>query len=136
VAEVPPGPPVLQTVVAEVYGPDSEGRRRIAGEILAIFESTAGVVDADWYVEVEQEKYEILVNQEKAALHGVSEERVAGLLRVASAGEPAGLLHDADEKEDVPIQVRLTRAARSDLGRLRITTRSSPRFAPRRRACP
>ncbi|MEX2303984.1 MAG: efflux RND transporter permease subunit [Bryobacterales bacterium] len=118
VAEVPPGPPVLQTVVAEVYGPDAEGRRRIAGEILEIFESTAGVVDADWYVEDEQEKYEILVNKEKAALHGVSEEHVAGLLRVASAGETVGLLHDADEKEDVPIQVRLTRAARSDLGRL------------------
>ena len=119
VAEVPPGPPVLQTIVAEVYGPDAAGRRRIAEQILAIFESTAGVVDADWYVEDDQEKYEILVNKEKAALHGVSDQHVAGLLRTASAGESVGLLHDADEKEDVPIQVRLARAARSDIDRLR-----------------
>ena len=118
VAEVPPGPPVLQTVVAEVYGPDAEGRRRIAQEILEIFETTEGVVDVDWYVEDEQPKYKILVNKDKAALHGVSGEHVAALLRMASAGEPAGLLHDADEKEDVPIQMRLSRAARSDLDRL------------------
>jgi multidrug efflux pump subunit AcrB len=118
VAEVPPGPPVLQTVVAEVYGPDAEGRRRIAEQILRIFEGTEGIVDVDWYVEDEQPKYVIRVNKDKAALHGVSDEHVAALLRIASAGEPAGLLHDEDEKEDVPIQVRLTRAARSDLGRL------------------
>jgi multidrug efflux pump subunit AcrB len=118
VAEVPPGPPVLQTVVAEVYGPDAEGRRRVAAEILKIFESTAGVVDVDWYVEDEQPKYEILVHKDKAALHGVSDEHIAALLRMAAAGEPAGLLHDEDEKEDVPIQVRLPRAARSDLDRL------------------
>jgi multidrug efflux pump subunit AcrB len=118
VAEVPPGPPVLQTVVAEVYGPDAEGRRRIAGEILTIFENTEGIVDVDWYVEDEQPKYAIRVNKDKAALHGVSDQHVAELLRIASAGEPVGLLHDADEKEDVPIQVRLSRAARSDLDRL------------------
>jgi multidrug efflux pump subunit AcrB len=119
VAEVPPGPPVLQTLVAEVYGPEAEGRRRVAQSILEIFDSTGGVVDADWYVEDEQPKFEIRVDQDKAALHGVSDEHVARLVRIASAGEPAGLLHDAAEKEDVPIQVRLSRAARSDLDRLR-----------------
>jgi multidrug efflux pump subunit AcrB len=118
VAEVPPGPPVLETVVAEVYGPEAAGRRRIAGDILKIFESTKGIVDVDWYVEDEQPKYEIRVNRDKAALHGVSDEHLASLLRMASAGEPVGLLHDEDEKEDVPIQVRLGRAARSDLDRL------------------
>ncbi len=118
VAEVPPGPPVLQTVVAEVYGPNADGRRRIAQQILEIFESTEGVVDVDWYVEDEQPKYQIEVNKDKAALHGVSDEHVASLVRIASAGQPVGLLHDADEKEDVPIQVRLDRAARSDLSRL------------------
>ncbi len=118
VAEVPPGPPVLETVVAEVYGPDAAGRRGIAEKILQIFESTKGIVDVDWYVEDEQPKYEIRVSRDKAALHGISDEHVASLLRIASAGEPVGLLHDPNEKEDVPIQVRLTRAARSDLDRL------------------
>jgi multidrug efflux pump subunit AcrB len=109
---------VLQTVVAEVYGPDAAGRRHIADQILKIFEGTEGIVDVDWYVEEQQPKYEILVNKDKAALHGVSDEHIAGLMRIASAGDAAGLLHDENEKEDVPIQVRLARAARSDLGRL------------------
>jgi multidrug efflux pump subunit AcrB len=118
VAEVPPGPPVLQTMVAEVYGPSEEGRTRIAREIRGIFEATDGVVDVDWYVEDDQPKYRVLVDKEKAALHGVTEEGVTGLLRIASAGQAIGLLHVASEKEDVPIRVRLVRAARSDLERL------------------
>ena len=118
VAEVPPGPPVLQTLVAEVYGPRQEGRLRVAREIRDIFDRTDGVVDVDWYVEDDQPKQRLIVDQQKAALHGISEDDIARTLRVASAGEAAGLLHSDSDKEDVAINVRLDRTTRSDLARL------------------
>ncbi len=118
VAEVPPGPPVLQTLVAEVYGPTQEGQHRVARQMRDLFEKTDGVVDVDWYVEDDQPKYRLVVDKEKAALHGISEDDVARTMRLASNGEAAGLLHVDAEKEDVAILVRLERAARSDLERL------------------
>ncbi len=118
VAEVPPGPPVLQTLVAEIYGPEAEGRQRIAGEVLKIFQSTEGIVDADWYVEADQPKLRFTVDRQKAALNGISDADIAESLSLAAGGRNAGLLHDPLEKEDVPIEVRLTRAARSDPKRL------------------
>ncbi len=119
VAEVPPGPPVLQTLVAEVYGPTAEGRDKVAAQILSIFEKTDGVVDADWYVEDAQPKQVWRVDREKAALNGVSTSDVAQTMMIASAGMSAGLLHVDSAKEDVPITLRLDRATRSDLDRLR-----------------
>jgi len=77
------------------------------------------VVDVDWYVEDDQPKIRFLVDREKAALHGISQDEVARTLRIASAGEPAGLLHVDSEKEDLPIVLRLERAARSDVERLK-----------------
>ena len=118
VAEVPPGPPVLQTVVAEVYGPTLEGRVELASRVRDIFASIDGIVDIDWYVEDPQPTLEIHVDEEKAAVHGISEADVARVLRVASAGESVGLLHVAREKEDVPLRLRLRRDARSDPDRL------------------
>jgi multidrug efflux pump subunit AcrB len=125
VAEVPPGPPVLQTLVAEVYGPDYAGQVELAGRIRKIFEETPGVVDVDWYVEDPQVKYEMKVNLDKAALHGISAAEVTRTLEIALRGGTAGLLHRPESREDVPIQVRLARAERSgieDLKRLRLPT--------------
>ncbi len=118
VAEVPPGPPVLQTLVAEVYGPAQEGRIGIARQIRDLWKSTGGVVDVDWYVEDDQPKYRLIVDQEKAALNGISEDEIARTLQVASAGYPDGLLHVDSAKEDVPLMVRLDRASRSDMERI------------------
>ena len=118
VAEVPPGPPVLQTLVAEVYGPVQEGRIRIARQIRDLWKRTDGVVDVDWYVEDDQPKYRLLVDQEKAALNGISEDEIARTMQLASAGYPAGLLHVDSAKEDVVLMVRLDRATRSDVDRL------------------
>ncbi|MDP1588225.1 MAG: efflux RND transporter permease subunit, partial [Prosthecobacter sp.] len=56
IAEVPPGPPVLQTLVAEIYGPNEEARLKLAEEVKTIFKSTPGVVDVDWYIEADQQK--------------------------------------------------------------------------------
>ena len=118
VAEVPPGPPVLQTMVAEIYGPTEEGRQRIAGQVKQLMEGLDGVVDVDWYVEDPQPRHQVVVDAEKAALHGVTTAEIARTLRMAGAGEAAGLLHDEAAKEDVPVEVRLPREVRSDLERM------------------
>ena len=118
VAEVPPGPPVLETMVAEIYGPDYGRDIAIAKQVREVMEKTDGVVDVDWYVEDEQPKVRFIVDQEKAALNGVSEAEIVRALRLASAGEREGLVHDEREKEDVPIVLQLDRVARSDLDRL------------------
>jgi len=118
VAEVPPGPPVLQTLVAEVYGPVLERRIALAKQMRDIFKKTNGVVDVDWYVEDEQTKLRLLVDKEKAALNGISQDDIARSMQVASAGYQAGLLHQDAEKEDLSLTVRLDRAARSDLDRM------------------
>ena len=118
VAEVPPGPPVLQTLVAEVYGPAQEGRIGIARQIRDLWKRTDGVVDVDWYVEDDQPKYRLVVDKEKAALNGISEDEIARTMQVASAGYQAGLLHVDSAKEDVPLMVRLDRASRSDMERI------------------
>ena len=118
VAEVPPGPPVLETLVAEIYGPDMDGRIALAGQIRDLFRHTKGVVDVDWYVEDDQPKYSLSVDEEKAAINGISEDDIAREMQVASAGYAAGLLHQDAEKEDIPLTVRLDRASRSDLERI------------------
>jgi len=118
VAEVPPGPPVLETLVAEVYGPNQSERVAVARQVRDLFRKTDGVVDTDWYVEDDHPKIQLLVDEEKAALHGINEDQVARALRVASAGESAGLLHVDSEKEDIPILVRLNRPERSSVDQL------------------
>jgi len=119
VAEVPPGPPVLETLVAEVYGPSYERQIAIARELRDRMERTPGVVDVDWYVEDQQPKYRLAIDEEKAALAGVREDALVRTLRMVTAGEPVGLLHDERAHEDVPIVLRADRATRSDLDRLR-----------------
>jgi multidrug efflux pump subunit AcrB len=118
VAEVPPGPPVLETMVAEIYGPDYGRQIEVAKQIRDKMEKMPGVVDVDWYVEDDQPKYRFVVDKEKAALSGVSEAEIVRALRMAAAGESEGLVHDEREKEDVPIVLRFDRATRSDLERL------------------
>ena len=118
VAEVPPGPPVLETLVAEVYGPFMDRRVALASQIRELFRQTKGVVDVDWYVEDDQTKYRLLVDEQKAALNGVSKDDIVRAMQMASSGYEAGLLHQASEKEDIPLTVRLDRATRSDPARI------------------
>jgi multidrug efflux pump subunit AcrB len=115
VAEVPPGPPVLQTLVAEIYGPDEERRLGLAREVRGIFEQTPGVVDVDWYVEDPQPKWRLDVDAEKSAAAGLNAAAVASVVRMAGSGEIAGLLHDERAREDVPIVLRLPRGHRESL---------------------
>jgi len=131
-AEVPPGPPVLQTLVAEVYGPDYKGQVELAAQIKKIFQQTSGVVDVDWYVEDPQTKYDMKVDLDKAALHGISPVDVTRTLQIGLGGANAGLLHDSHSREDIPIEVRLARPDRSGiehLGNLKLPTPSGGQIA-------
>jgi multidrug efflux pump subunit AcrB len=132
VAEVPPGPPVLETLVAEVYGPDYKGQIQLASQVKQIFQQTPGVVDVDWYVEDPQTKYDLKVDLDKASLHGISPADVTRTLQIGLSGADAGLLHDPQSREDIPIQVRLARADRSgiqDLSNLKLPTPSGAQVA-------
>jgi multidrug efflux pump subunit AcrB len=113
VAEVPPGPPVLQTLVAEVYGPNEESRLALAREVIKIFKQTPGVVDTDWYIEADQPKVRFIIDKEKAALHGISAETISQTLKIAVGGESVDLLHAPREKEDVDIVLQLPLASRT-----------------------
>jgi multidrug efflux pump subunit AcrB len=113
VAEVPPGPPVLQTLVAEIYGPDETSRIKLATKVRDIFKQTPGVADVDWYVEADQPKALFVIDKEKAALHGISAETISQTLRIAVGGESIDLLHQPREKEDVNIMLELPRSSRT-----------------------
>jgi multidrug efflux pump subunit AcrB len=113
VAEVPPGPPVLQTLVAEIYGPTDEARTGLAQQVKDIFKSTPGVVDVDSYVEADQPKTRFVIDKEKAALHGISAETISQTLKIAVGGESVDLLHIPREKDDVNLVLQLPRSART-----------------------
>ena len=118
VAEVPPGPPVLQTIVAEVYGPNYERQIEIARGIEDIFDNTEGVVDVDWYVEDNETKYNLKIDKAKAAINGVSAEQIAQTVQVTLSGMNVGLVHLPREKEDTFLNLRLPRASRTDISDL------------------
>ncbi len=127
VAEIPPGPPVLSTLVAEVYGPDQATRIDIARKVKEIFLRTQGVVDTDWYLEDPQQKLNFAVDREKAALAGVSADDVVKTLRIALGGMDAGILHAEKEKEAVNINLRIPLANRSSLNDLSAINVPGPR---------
>ncbi len=113
VSEVPPGPPVIQTLVAEVYGPDLDGQTRVAQQIKQIFQRTPGVVDTDWYVEDPQPRLAIRIDEVKTAQHGIAVSDVAHALLLATSGMQTGLLHDGGAREPIPTIVEIDRADRS-----------------------
>jgi len=131
-AEIPPGPPVLSTLVAEIYGPDEKRQVEIAKQILNIFNNTKGVVDTDWYIEADQSKLTFEVDKEKAALNGISTDVIAQSLQTAVGGVSAGLLHLNSEKEPVEIFVRMPIEKRADIQSLKAVNipSNSGKFVP------
>ena len=113
VSEVPPGPPVLQSIVAEIYGPDEPQRVALAREVRAIMAKTPGIVDLDWFVEEPQPTIRFVVDRAKAALHGVSEAAITSTLTLAAQGSAIDLLHRPAEREDVPVILELPASSRS-----------------------
>ncbi|MEJ2576523.1 MAG: efflux RND transporter permease subunit, partial [Gammaproteobacteria bacterium] len=86
VAEMPPGPPVLQAVVAEIYGPDDDTRRQVAGELTRIFESIDGLADVDSYMNEPYEAWRFEINTQKASVRGISTRTVIETLKGAMGG--------------------------------------------------
>ncbi|HTV15167.1 MAG TPA: efflux RND transporter permease subunit [Acidobacteriaceae bacterium] len=113
IAEVPPGPPVLQTLVAEIYGPGLQGQIAIAERVKKIFEQTPGVVDTDWYMQDQQQQINFRVDGARAALHGIPISEAAQALALATSGAQAGLLHVANAREPIPVAVEFERPERS-----------------------
>ena len=95
VVEVPPGPPVLAPIVAEIYGPDADGRRAVVRQVRAVFEVTPGVVDVDDTTIVDAPRTVLVVDRRKAAQLGVSQQAIASTLRMGLSGDAATYLHDA-----------------------------------------
>ncbi|MDK9709048.1 MAG: efflux RND transporter permease subunit [Desulforhopalus sp.] len=107
VAEVPPGPPVLQTLVAEIYGPTDESRVRLAKEVKDILSGSTGVVDVDWFRETERKRQVFTVDKEKAALNGISEKQITRAIEIAVQGYSLDLYHQPVDKEHVDIVLEL-----------------------------
>ncbi|KJU87497.1 multidrug transporter AcrB [Candidatus Magnetobacterium bavaricum] len=118
IAEIPPGPPVMSTLVAEVYGPETTGQIEIAKGIMDIFRKTEGVVDVDWMLEDDQVKYVFDTDMDKASRSGVSAEAIANTMRVALSGMSVGLLHSETDKEPVDVVLQGALQKRSGLGAL------------------
>jgi len=118
VAEVPPGPPVLQTLVAEVYGPEEAGRREVARQVKDLFSRTEGVVDVDWYVESPRERAVFRLDREKAGLSGIREADVAAALRLALSGDAVDEVQLPGIRERIPLVVTLPAESRNDLAAL------------------
>lgn len=115
VAEIPPGPPVLQTLVTEVYGPDYKGQIDLATQIRQLYQSTDGVVDVNWYMEAPQTDYRLVIDREKAALNGISPAQISEVLQMALSGQNVGLLHDENAREDVAINLKFSPSSRTSL---------------------
>ncbi len=129
VAEVPPGPPVLQTLVAEIYAPTEAARLKLATTVRDIFRRTDGVVDVDWYVEAPQPKTILRVDKAKAALLGITEGAITRTVQMAAQGYPVTLLHAPAEREDVDVVLELPRALRArpdDLLALSVRSEMNP----------
>ena len=107
VAEVPPGPPVLQTLVAEIYGPSDTARVKLAEEVKDIFSTTTGVVDIDWFREADRWRKVFTVDKEKAALNGISEKQITRAIEIAVQGYSLDLYHQPKDKEAIEIVLEL-----------------------------
>ena len=117
IVEVPPGPPVLSTLVAEVYAPVGESygtQIREAKRVREYMEQTIKVVDVDDTVEADQIKYHFITDKVKAAGHGISTQDIAQTIRSSIAGESPGIAHQPRERTSLDITVRLPRSYRAD----------------------
>jgi multidrug efflux pump subunit AcrB len=116
--EIPPGPPVLDTLVAEVYGRTQAERERLAGEIRSAFLSTDGVVDVDSTLNPTAPKLALRIDREKASLHGIPVTAVAQTLAAAGFGASLGPFHVERGSTQVPIVLQLAPARRTELSTL------------------
>ena len=113
--EIPPGPPVLSTLVAEIYGPDYSKQIDIAKQVKGLFNSTKGVVDVDWMVEDDQQQFKIEVDKEKAMRYGVAPAQVVALVNASLSDMKVGILHDSSAYEQINIILKLNDSEKSNI---------------------
>jgi multidrug efflux pump subunit AcrB len=116
--EIPPGPPVLDTLVAEIYGPTAAERDRLAAQTLDAFRTTEGVVDIDSTLNPTSPKLSLEVDREKSALHGVAPAAVVQTLFAAGQGAQLGIFHAGRGANQIPVVLQLASAQRSRLDQL------------------
>jgi len=124
IVEVPPGPPVLSTLVAEIYGPEYDQQIAIAGQVKELVSKTAGVVDVDWMVEDDQTEYRFSVDREKAMRYGLAPAQVVAAIQGALSGMPAGTLHLPASFNPVAIDLQLAdkdKTSAADIANLTVT---------------
>jgi len=123
IVEVPPGPPVIAPLVAEIYGASGEQREATARAVRAVFEATPDIVDVDDTLEAPQPRLLVSVDRQRAARLGVSQSRIVAAIATAIGGEDASYLHDEASRRPVPIRLELDESAKADvaaIARLRV----------------
>ncbi|MBT8060319.1 MAG: efflux RND transporter permease subunit, partial [Gammaproteobacteria bacterium] len=115
VVEVPPGPPVMSPIVAEIYGPDYEAQKRLAREIERIYRETPDIVDIDTTVEADATRHVIEVDRQRAALLGVSQQQVSSTVSMALGGDDVTYIHQAREKEPIPVRLEVPVAYKTEI---------------------
>ncbi len=118
VVEVPPGPPVISPIVAEIYGPDYEQQKRLGKELVQLFAETPDIVDIDSTVEADAKRLVVEVDQQRAALLGIPQQRVAAILQMALNGEDITYIHQARERYPIPIRLEVPVQSKVDLDSL------------------
>ncbi len=118
VIEMPPGPPVLQTMVAEIYGPDDATRRQVAADVEELFRQASGIVDVDSYLQMPYDSWRFVVDRQKASRLGVSVEDVNRQLEMALGGFKLGDVKSEHSLEPKFIYLQMPIALRGQFGRL------------------
>ena len=113
--EVPPGPPVLSTIVAEVYGPDYKEQIRVADSVQSILKRTDDVVDIDWMVEADQKEFNFVINKEKAMLYGIAPQQIAYTMNMALSNRAITQLYDEDASNQVGLVLSLAEDEKSTI---------------------
>ena len=119
IVEVPPGPPVLSTIVGEVYGPNYDEQIALANQVVELLEDTPDVVDIDWMVEADQTRFNFVTDKERAMLNGVSPEQITHTLRFALADQAITNLYDEKAAKQVPLVLTLDEKDRSGTSALK-----------------
>jgi len=118
VVEVPPGPPVISPIVAEIYGPDYEEQKRLALELQRLFAETPDIVDIDSTVESDAKRLIVEVDRQRAALLGIPQQRVTAILQMALNGEDITYIHQARERYPIPVRLEVPVQSKVDLDSL------------------
>ena len=115
IVEVPPGPPVLSTIVGEIYGPDYDTQIAIADQVQNILKNTEDVVDVDWMVEADQTEYKFIIDKQKAMLYGVVPQQIAHTMNMALSERAVTNLYDEDASNQVGLILALDEKEKSTL---------------------